>query len=265
MLEPSVFHVRIEYPENWEQLSARARDEATAEISIGLGAYLAYTACVWHEILTWFGYKGAGFYPEYMSAFSWEDCYSNAIGCRIGAAALGDSDQEFNQAVTRLLNDELTKLEVQAKPAAWVAGKKVYRTWFTGNYFWYRLVKRNFDIGLGDGLVTPWLVPGLPGCGEPRPQDGPIPTLDFLQPRGFSVRLEIEPKEWERNRILSIIYGRGPKGRIEPARHFGPILEYIRAQAIQRYGPGASDPDPASPSAPDLSALAARWLGNETS
>ncbi len=26
-----------------------------------------------------------GFYPEFNSAFSWEDCYSNALGCRIAA------------------------------------------------------------------------------------------------------------------------------------------------------------------------------------
>ncbi len=265
MLEPSVYHLRIEYPENWEQLSTNTREEMATEVSIGLGSYVAYTVSVWHEMLTWFGYKGSGFYPEYVSSFSWEDCYSNALGCRIGEAALRDPNQEFNQAVTQLLNSELARLGVQPKPAAWVAGKAVHGSWCTGNYFWYRMVKRNFDIGLDDGFVTPWLAPGVSACGGSQAADCPVPTLASLKPLGFAVRFEIEPREWERKEILRIIYGQGGKGRIEPTRHFGPILDYIRAQAVKRYGPDVGNPDvktadPQAQHAPDLSALAARWL-----
>jgi len=270
MLEPSVFHVQIGYPENWDQLPASARNQTATEVSIGLGSYLAYTVSIWHEMLTWFGYKGAGFYPEYVSAFSWEDCYSNALGCRIAEAALRDPDHEFNEAVTQLLNRELAGLGVQPEPAAWVAGTKVYGHWFTGNYFWYHMVKRNFDIGLDDGFITPWLAPGMSGCGEPKPEDSSVPTLGFLKSSRFAVRFEIEPREWERTAILSIIYGKGQTGRIEPARHFGPIMQYIRAQAVQRYGPDVGDPrgeaTTSQPPGPvDLSALAARWLRDETS
>jgi len=270
MLEPSVYHLRIEYPENWDRLGAGARDESATEVSIELGSYLAFTVGTWHEMLTWFGYKGAGFYPEYVSSFSWEDCYSNAVGCRIAETALRDPDREFNQAVTQLLNGELARLGVLPRPAAWVAGKAVYRKWFTGNYFWYHLVKRNFDIGLDDGFITPWLTPGMSACGESQAVDCPVPTLAFLKPHGFAARFEIEPREWERKKILGIIYGNGGKGRIEPIRHFGPILAYIRAQAVQRYGPDVGNPgvktaNPQAPNTPDLSALAARWLRDETS
>lgn len=270
MLEPSVFHVEIAYPENWMQLSARVRDETATKVSIGLGSYLAYTVGVWHEMITWFGYKGAGFYPEYVSAFSWEDCYSNALGCRIAEAALRDPDQEFNQAVTQLLNSELTRLGVQPEPAAWVAGRKVYGNWFTGNYWWYHMVKRNFDTGMDDGVVTPWLVPGMSGCGEPPAENGPVPTLAFLKPYGFAIRVEIEPREWERTKIFPIVYRKGRTGRIEPARHFGPIMAYIRAQGIERYGPDVDNPASRNSNAPlpgdwDLSMLAAHWLRDETS
>ena len=270
MLEPSVYHVRIEYPENWEQLPANARDKTATEVAIGLGSYVAYTVSVWHEMLTWFGYKGSGFYPEYVSSFSWEDCYSNALGCRIAEAALRDPDAEFNQAVARLLNDELARLEVQPKPAAWVAGKAVHGSWCTGNYFWYHMVKRNFDIGLDDGSITPWLAPGVSACDGSEAVDCPVPTLAFLPPLGFAVRFEIEAREWERKEILGIIYGKGGKGHVEPIRHFGPILDYIRAQAVKRYGPGVDNPvaktaKPPAPNAPDLSALVARWLRDETS
>ncbi len=270
MLEPSRSYVRIEYPENWGQLPAGARDALATEISIELASYLAYTACTWHEMLTWFGYKAIGFYPEFNSAFSWEDCYSNAIGCRIAEAALRDPNQEFDRAVTLLLNRELERLEVQPRPAAWVAGRAVRGRWFTGNYLWFQIVKRNFDIGMDDGFITPWPVPGLPACDGPRPEDYPIPTLAFLQQQGFTVTYEIEPREWERKEMLAIIYGPGGKGRIEPARHFGPILDNIKAQAAARYGPNVGNPGarmakPLSSSALDLSALAARWLRDETS
>ncbi len=265
MLEPSVYHLRIEYPEGWDRLSARARDETAVAVSIELGSYFAFTVGTWHEMLTWFGYKGAGFFPEYPSAFSWEDCYSNALGCRIATTALRDPNQEYNEAVTLLLNRELTRLGVQPRPAAWKAGKAVYRQWFTGNYFWYHIVKRNFDIGLDDDSITPWLVPGMSGCNEPRPEDCPVPTLAFLERRGFALTFDIEPREWEGAKIMAIVYPNGSQKRIEPVRHFGLILKYIRAQAVQRYGPHVGDPggpgtQPTSRQALDLSALAARWL-----
>ena len=203
MREPSLFHVRIEYPAKWDQLSARVRDETATEVAIDLASYLAFTVSAWHEMLTWFGYKGAGFYPEYVSAFSWEDCYSNALGCRIAAAALRDPSREFSEAVTLLLDGELARLGVRPKPAAWTAGRAVYGSWFTGNYFWYHLVKRNFDIGLDDGAITPWLVPGMSGCDQLQPVDCPVPTLAFLRQHGFAITFEIEPREWERTKKLS--------------------------------------------------------------
>ncbi len=270
MREPSRSYVRIEYPPDWDQLPAGTRETTATETSIQLASYLAYTACIWHEMLTWFGYKGIGFYPEFNSAFSWEDCYSNALGCRIAEVALRDPNQEFGQAVTLLLNRELEQLEVQPRPAAWVAGRAVHGQWFAGNYFWFQIIKRNFDIGRDDGFVTPWLVPGLPACDGLRPEDYPVPTLAFLQQHGFAITYEIEPREWERKEMLAIIYGKGGKGRIEPARHFGPILDYIKAQAIARYGPNVGHPGtgtvkPLSSNAPDLSTLATRWLRDETS
>lgn len=270
MREPSRSYVRIEYPENWDRLPASVRDATATEISIELASYLAYTACVWHEMLTWFGYKAAGFYPEFNSAFSWEDCYSNAVGCRIAETALRDPNQEFDRAVTRLLNRELARLEVQPRPAAWVAGRAVHGHWSTGNYFWFQIVRRNFDVGLDDGFITPWLAPGLSACDRPRPDDCPVPTPAFLQQHGFAVTYEIEPREWERREMLGIVYGNGGKERIEPVRHFGPILDYIGAQAVARYGPDVGNPgvktaNPRSPNIRDLSALAARWLRDETS
>ena len=159
---------------------------------------------------------------------------------------------------------------MQPRPAAWVAGRAVHGQWSTGNYLRFQIVRRNFDTGRDDGFITPWLAPGLSACDEARPTDYPVPTLTSLQRRGFTVHLEIEPREWERKEILGIIYGKGGKGRIEPTRHFGPIMDYIRAQAVTRFGPEVSNPGvkrmmSSGPEAPDLSALATRWLRDETS
>jgi hypothetical protein len=159
---------------------------------------------------------------------------------------------------------------VQPKPAAWVAGRAVHGLWSTGNYLWFQIVKRNFDIGMGDGFVTPWLAPGLSACDGLQPEDYPVPTLASLHQHGFAITYEIEPREWERKKMLAVIYGPGGKGRIEPARHFGPLLDYIKAQAVARFGPEVGNPDartmkPVSSNAPDLSTLAARWLRDETS
>ncbi len=238
MLEPSVCHVRIEYPEDWGLLPASVRHETAIEVSSELGSYLASTVGTWHEILTWFGYKAAGFYPEYVSSFSWEDCYSNAIGSRMGVTALRDPNHEFNRAVTTLLKRELARLEVQPEPAAWLAGKTVHGTWWTGNYCWYHMVKRNFNIGLDDGWITPWLVPGMSGCDGSQPEECPVPTLAFLQRHGLAITFEIEPREWERAKILALVYPQrlqrahrgGPLFRPDLGVHPGPGGQTLRTQ-----------------------------------
>ena len=62
---------------------------------------------MWHEIATWFGYKMTGFYPEFGSAFSWEDMYSNLLGCHVGYLALYDNEHSFDRAVTVAAEAEL--------------------------------------------------------------------------------------------------------------------------------------------------------------
>ena len=290
MREPSIYHVRIEYPEGWRDLPAKERDEIAREVSIHLGKYFAYTGSVWHEILTWFGFRGFALYSEYLSAFSWEDNFSNAWGCYVGELALRDPEHEFSKALTLALNRELSKLGVQPKAVARQAGELVRDSWFTGDFLLCRMVKRHFDVGWDDGFVTPWLVPGAPGCDDAQPLDWPVPGLASLREYGFRVSLEIEPKELEKAAILRIIYPNGrPWGRIVPTAHFGPIIEHIRGQAIERYGPQVDNCGLDAPAVTrtrsrrgpaagriatgatqnadslDLATLAARWLSDETS
>jgi len=239
MAEPSRYYVRIAYPKNWASLPPDRKEEIAAKVANELGQYFAFAGTTWHEILTWFGFKSIGFYSEFPSAFSWEDSYSNLLGTYLAGRAMADPNHEYVEAMTLLLESEMRALQVQPSGTASRAAEAVRDWWFVGNFFFCDMVKRNFDIGTDDGFITPWLVPGITACDGQEPKPYPVPDLAVVEGYGFSVTFEIEPREWEKDKILRAIY-RDPKSRgkrIEPARHFGPLIETIRAQAIRLYGP----------------------------
>lgn len=241
MLEPTRHHVRLGYPAGWAQMDAEAKREIATQISICLGAHLAYTGSVWHEILTWHGFKAVGFYPEYNSAFSWEDNYSNALGCRVGVLALRDSERDFDDAVTMHTRREIERLGACSKGTAKKAGAAVRGWWYVGAFIRVEMIKRHLDVGLRDGYVTPWLVPGVAGCAAAMPEPCPVPDLEPAEIYGFQMRHEIEPREWERHKILRALYPdpADRRDRFEPAKHLGILMEHIRAKANERYGPQA--------------------------
>lgn len=243
--EPSLYFVQLTYPKYWRDLSQQHKARIAYDISVRLGQYFAYTACVWHEILTWFGYKAAGFYPEFPSAFSWEDMFSNVLGTRIAFLAIWDTEHAFDEAVTLAIDRELKALQVQPKHIAIRAAETVRGKWFSGDFLFVHMKRRNFDIGLDDGFVTPWIVPSVSGCDAAEVQSYPIPNLKSVLDYGFSVKLEIEPKEWEKNQILKIIYpdAKQRKKRLQPAIHFAPIMKYIEQDAVTRYGPDVGSPE----------------------
>lgn len=237
--EPSRHFVQLTYPENWKDLSENDKEHIAHDISIRLGQYFAYITATWHEILTWFGYKYTGIYSEFPSAFSWEDTFSNLLGTHIGVLALQDSEHTFNEAVTLALDRELEKLDVQPSRTARRAAKKVRGLWFSGDLlFFIDMKRRNFDIGLTDGFVTPWLVPSLCECEGAEAQPYPVPNLDFLSEYGFSAKFEIEPREWEKDNVLNVVYPdrKERKKRLEPVIHFAPIMDYIKEDAVKKYG-----------------------------
>ncbi len=243
MHEPSRYQVRLQYPHGWKHLLPDERQEIARDASVKLGQYLAYVGSAWHEILTWYGYKGSGFFPEYHSSFSWEDNYSNALGSYIGVLALRDAEHDFVEAMALLIERELQALQVQPKGTAKDAAERVRGSWFTGGYLKVTMVKRHLDVGLDNGMVMPWLIPNVGACHGAAPKPYPVPTLAPLEEHEFHVTVEIEPREWERNEILRVVYPnpKGREARIEPAKHFGAIIEDIRATAVERYGPRADE------------------------
>ncbi len=245
--EPSKYFVEVTYPDNWEELPDAERQAIARDVAIRLGQYFAFVGCTWHEILTWFGYKSAPWYPEFPSAFSWEDSYSNLLGTHIAGQVLRTSGSSYDQAMTIALDRELKKLGICSKRTAIEAAKQVRGQWFSGDFLFLVDVKgRNLDIGLDDGFITPWLVPSVAECRGAKPLSYPVPDLHFLADYGFSVKLEIEPREFERGKLLKIVYpdASSRRKRIEPAVHFAPIMEYIERAARKKYGWRVS-PEPA--------------------
>jgi hypothetical protein len=237
--EPSRYYVTLDYPPGWERLPEAEKDRIAREISIPLGQYLAFNALTWHEILTWFGYRPTPWYPEFPSAFSWEDTFSNLLGTRLAVRAMRDTQRSYDEAMTVALDEELRWLGAQPKDVARRAAKAVHGTWYTGEFlFLVDIRMRNLDIGLDDGVVTALVVPDLPECPDPEPQSYPVPNLDFLSEYGFSAKFEIEPREWEKGKILRIIYPerKDRRRRLQPAIHFAAIMEYIRQDAARRFG-----------------------------
>ncbi len=227
--EPSLYFVKLTYPENWEELPKK--EHIAYDISIKLGQYLAYTAATWHEILTWVGYKSTGFLPEFSSAFSWEDSFSNLLGAYLAAKALQDNEHEYNEAMTIVLSQELEKLGIQSREVAKLASESIRGKWFSGNSLFVNIKKRNLDIGIDDGYVTPTIISNVCTFESARPQPYPVPNLDFLSEYGFSVKLEIEPRVWESKKILEIVYPYRNGKRIQPSIHFAAIMDFIQKQA----------------------------------
>lgn len=234
-VDRSRYFVRFSYPENWKNLSKQQKETIAAEVSSHVGQYLTFTTTTWHEILTWFGFKCIGVFPEYPSAFSWEESFSNLLGTRLAAQAMKDTDHSYDQAMTIAIDNELEKLGVQSVSVARYAADSVKGKWFTGSVlFLVDMRRRNFDIGLKDGLVTPTLVPDIAECKDAKPVSYPAPNTDILAKYGLSVTLEIEPHEWESGRILDVVYGKDRKSRVVPRQHLPIIMDYIEKDAVKK-------------------------------
>ncbi len=223
MPEPSKYFIELDYPEYWGRISVAEKEKIANEISIKLGAHVSYAGSTWHEILTWFGYRALIFIPEFDSAFTVEDNFSNLLGIYLAEKVLTENKDNYNSSFTKALDKELWRLRVKPGKFARQAAKNIEK-------------KRNLDIGLDDGYVTPWILPleDVPESLEAKPRAYPVPTLDVLLKYGFSMKLEIEPRElFEKGKILSIA---GKRKRIDPETDFPIIMDYIREKAVNEYG-----------------------------
>jgi hypothetical protein len=224
--EMSTHIISFTYPDNWGRQPHK--DKIIDEIAYSTAPYIAFNATTWHEILTWFGVHFAIVEPEFNSAFSWEDSYSNLLGVRLGVEATKDTKHNYDQAMTIAIYRELKELGVQPRDTAIAASDEVRGQWYTGNLV-PDVKMRNFDIGL-DGMITPTLVPGVSGCGG-IPLPLPVPTKATLEHYGFSMTHEIKPNTLlEQGRIFKA----AGSERIFPEEHFPILIKYMKEDAIKR-------------------------------
>ncbi len=245
--DPVRYFVTLRYPCDWNERPATEKRRLATEVAIELGQYLGFAISAWHEIITWFGYRNIPLYPEFPSAFSWEDSFSDLLGSHLGAAALRDTVRPFDIAMTLALKNELEMLGAQPKNIAAKAARQVECNWYSDGFlFLVQMNKRNLDLGVDDGHITPWIVRDLDACPGAEPRAYAVPSLSGLCELGFTAKVEIEPGGLERNKILQVVYPDPNKraDRIEPDLHFRPIMEHIRWEAIERFGPEVDVPWP---------------------
>jgi len=232
-LELSQHKVKFSYPEYWDDLTHKEKEEIAEIIAFEAGPYLAFNATLWHEILTWFGVHFIAVEPEFNSSFSWEDIYSNLLGTKLAVEALKNTEHGYNKAMTLAIDRKLEELEAQPRSTAIYAVEKMRGKWFTG-YLLVDTLRKNMDIGLDDGFVTPVIVPGICYGAEPEPLA--VPTMDILAKYGFSMKYEIYPYELERYKIFRAVYPDGNGEKVEPDKHFARLMYHIIRQAVEEYG-----------------------------
>ena len=225
--ELSTHVIRFEYPESFKKLPKKQREIIAEKIAFQLGPYVGHSATVWHEILTWFGVHFMGFEPEFNSAFSWEDVYSNLLGAELATEVMKNSPKNYNKALTEAIKQEFIRLDIQSAETARQASKKMYGKWYTGNFV-PDTKMRNFDIGL-DGSVTPTLIPDVAECSsEPEPR--PVPQINILDEYGIKMEYRIRPNVFEQGRIFQAA---GEK-KIYPQKHFPVLIEFMKKAADQK-------------------------------
>jgi hypothetical protein len=221
--------IQITYPANWDTLSKAEKETIAHEAALIIAPVVAYNSMVWHEMLTWKGTHFMLFEPEFTSAFSWDDLYSDLTGALLATQAITDgyvAVKAYDKAMTTLIEEEFERLGVVPKQKAIEITKSVKGSWYGGG----KLMKRNMDIGLDDGMVTPSIIPGYT---EEEPISKKVSTLEGLDELGIKVKYTISSTYLENGELKKIA---GVKSSVEPLKHYPIIMENIEAEAVEKYG-----------------------------
>lgn len=221
--------VKFTYPDNWDTLSQAEKDEIARKAALIVAPVVGFDSTIWHEMITWEGTHFMLFEPEFTSAFSWDDLYSNLSGVDMALEIVSNGysgTADYNQKMTDLIAKEFQRLQVVPKDKAIAITKSVDGTWYAPG----KLMKRNMDIGTDDGMVTPSIIPGY--TDEP-PISKPAPTLDGLADLGIGITYTISSAYFENGKLKKIA---GSKGSVQPVRDYPTIMKKIEQEAINKYG-----------------------------
>ena len=131
--------------------------------AIGLAQWIAFQLSVWHEIATAYGWAAIDLYPEYVSAFSPEDLYSNLLGIKIGGGLLmqpgaAATDSLYDQNMDLWLHTTLRYLDPVSAPAGKAASHLVDGVWWDPAARLpdpHLVRRRNLDAG---NEIAPWQI-----------------------------------------------------------------------------------------------------------
>ena len=226
MKEPCTYHMKIKYPSNWQNTSEENKKKMLEDIAIQLGEYSSFLGTSWHEMLTFYGYKMTGIIPEYHSAFTIDDNFSNFLGARIAADVLKRNKQifntgtlqkdVFNRQFTIALRDELARLGALSSSGTTNAIRRANSN------------DRCLNVGL-TGYVDGPLISGLSECSGNATQY-PAPSLNISR-YGFSAEVGIEPHDGAGKRMRRIA---GKSELINPEKDFPAIMQQIKIDAERK-------------------------------
>ncbi len=221
--------IEFTYPENWDSLSVEEKTSIATEVSLEVGRFVGYNSTLYHEMLTWFGTRFM-LIPEFYSAFSWDDVYSNIVGATLAMKAVQDPKENYNQAMTRLLAEEMKTLGAVPRAEAIRITNSVKGKWFKAGLALPRITRKNVDAGFDDGYVSPVLIPG---ASDAEPIAYAAPALDSLEKYGIEMVYTMGSGHGADRKMRKIV---GTKGPLEPRRHFATIMEHVRKEAVEKYG-----------------------------
>ena len=230
------------------------REHGLRELFSAFSQWAAFQLSLWHEIATWYGWSSIDVFPETASAFSPEDLYSNLVGIKLIDGIISDktgrSEQLYNNSVGVWLAEVLGHLGTVSKETSELAIAAVDGRWWDSRV---RLpspdlvIRRNLDVS---SPLLPWQLPERSVSPELRAalatecSDGRLPQALPLPEGLASLRFE----DW-----LTLEVEVGPELRAHPhfasraavitQRDFPGLLEAIRQEVLERYGPQADRPE----------------------
>jgi hypothetical protein len=245
-VDPSIFHIEITYPDDWNLISLEKRQDLAHLASVKIAQYVIFHAGNWHEILTWYGHSSVILFSEYSSAFSWDDTFSNMMGIHLVGDILLDKKYNYNKEMTIAIQSEMESLEMFSRRESISITKTVKGSWYSG---WVpgimeksnvpgilKILYRGFDIGNLDGVINPKTIPYIIECTDEKHPGYRRPTLEEANQYGFTFMMEIEPKELIHMKILKIVHGSiAEQGmRIKPDIEIPIIMDKIKEESLER-------------------------------
>ncbi len=220
------------------------------QLAAHIGQWVAFQLSIWHEIVTWYGFKSLEAWPEKLSSFSPEDLYSNLLGTKIAGAIItslqASDDHTYNRSMDHWIKRILNRLQAVSKKDGVEAIDSVDGIWWDSQRRlpdWQITLRRHF---LSEKQIKPWLISAtgvtLNACITPGPR------LDLLLPSAISgvrfdelVTIEIDvDDEFIKNGLPLSATDQRTITQVD----FSRLSETIRSEVVKLLGSKADQPSP---------------------